>query len=138
MDGCIRLLMRLARQRRDRARPAPQCFECRFAAVPRAARAPAVGGRKVGSIGYCMGGRLAYLAASIAGVGAAVAKYGGGIHAQLDRAGAVACAMQFHDAQRDDRIPTAAVDQVRTAMRRAEVHVYPGALHGFNCRSRGS
>ena len=46
----------------------------------------AVGGRKVGSTGYCRGGRLAYLAAAIAGVDAAVAKYGGAIHTHIRRA----------------------------------------------------
>ena len=67
-----------------------------------------------------------------------MAYYGGGIHTQLNRAGAVACPVQFHYVQRDDHIPTAAVDQVRAAMPRAEVHVYPGALHGFNGWSRGT
>ena len=99
---------------------------------------PEVAGAKVGSIGYCMGGRLAYLAAATAGVDAAVAYYGGGIHTQLERAAAIACPVQFHFAGSDDHIPPAAVEQVRAAMtgKRAEVHVYPGAVHGFNCWAR--
>ena len=51
---------------------------------------PEVAG-KVASIGYCMGGRLAYVAAATAGVDAAVCYYGGGIHNQLDLAPRVAC-----------------------------------------------
>ena len=94
----------------------------------------------VGSIGYCMGGRLAYLAAATAGVDAAVAYYGGGIQGQLDRAAAITCPVQFHYAEQDDNIPLDAVERVRTAMagKAAEVHVYPGAHHGFNCWARGS
>jgi len=68
--------------------------------------------------------------------------------------------VQFHYAERDANIPMSAVDKVRTAMHdlsapgrsqalspergsaqghmTAEVHVYPGAQHGFNCWARGS
>ena len=94
----------------------------------------------VGSFGYCMGGRLAYLAAATAEVDAAVAFYGGGIHTQLDRAAAITCPIQFHYAQLDDHIPPTAVDSVRQAFvgKPAEVHVYPGAMHGFNCWARAS
>jgi carboxymethylenebutenolidase len=99
-----------------------------------------VDGRKVGAIGYCMGGRLAFLAAAVAGVDAAVAYYGGGIHDQLDKAGSIHCPVQFHYAELDDHIPASAVERVRGAMagKAAEVHVYPGAMHGFNCWARAS
>jgi carboxymethylenebutenolidase len=101
---------------------------------------PEAGGRKLGSIGYCMGGRMAYLTAATAAVDAAVAYYGGGIHMQLDRAAAIACPVQFHYAEVDDNIPLDAVERVRAAMggTGAEVHIYPGAHHGFNCWARGS
>ena len=95
---------------------------------------------KIGAIGYCLGGRLAYSAAALAEVDAAVAFYGGGIHDQLHLASGIHCPVQFHYAERDDHIPLAAVEKVRTAMagKGAEVHVYPGAMHGFNCWARGS
>jgi carboxymethylenebutenolidase len=99
---------------------------------------PEVGGAKVGTFGYCMGGRLAYLTAATAQVDAAAAFYGGGIHNSLDRAGNVRCPMQFHYAGIDDHIPPAAVQSVREALPTAEVHVYPGAMHGFNCWARAS
>ena len=116
-----------------------------IAASVKALRArPEVAGAKVGAFGYCMGGRLAYLAAATTGVDAAVAFYGGGIHGQLERAAAIRCAVQFHYAERDDNIPISAVESVRNAMsarvagKPAEVHVYPGAMHGFNCWARAS
>ena len=94
----------------------------------------------VGTFGYCMGGRLAYLAAATADVDAAVAFYGGGIHAQLDRAAAIACPVQFHYAEHDDNIPLDAVERVRAAMagKDAEFHLYANAHHGFNCWARAS
>ena len=109
------------------------------AAVAALRARPEVQGR-VGTFGYCMGGRLAYLAAATAGVDAAVAFYGGGIHAQLDRAAAINCPVQFHYAEHDDNIPLDAVERVRAAVagKDAEVHIYPGAHHGFNCWARAS
>ncbi|MCR5867203.1 dienelactone hydrolase family protein [Aquincola sp. J276] len=97
-------------------------------------------GGKVGTIGYCMGGRLAYIAAADPGVDAAVCYYGGGIHDQLQRSGSISCPIQFHYAEQDHAIPLDKVEQVRTAFagKPAEVHVYPGATHGFNCWARGS
>ena len=101
---------------------------------------PEAAGRKAGTIGYCMGGRLAYLAAASTDVDAAVPFYGGGIHTMLDRAAAIRCPVQFHYAEHDDHIPLDAVERVRQAMagKSAEVHVYAGAQHGFNCWARAS
>jgi carboxymethylenebutenolidase len=101
---------------------------------------PEVGARKVGAFGYCMGGRFAYLAAATTDVDAAVPFYGGGIHAQLERTANIRCPMQFHYAEHDDHIPLDAVERVRAAVQgqAAEVHVYPGAMHGFNCWARAS
>lgn len=101
---------------------------------------PEVGGAKVGAIGYCMGGRLAYLSAADPGVDAAVCYYGGGIHDRLDSAARIAAPVQFHYAENDHAIPLDKVDAVRAAFagKPAEFHVYPGATHGFNCWARGS
>ena len=112
-----------------------------IAASVKALRArPEVGGAKVGAFGYCMGGRLAFLAAATTDVDAAVAFYGGGIQTQLDRAAAIHCPVQFHYAAQDDHIPPAAVESVRRAMagKAAEIHVYAGSMHGFNCWARAS
>lgn len=109
-------------------------------AVDALRRRPETAGRKVGAIGYCLGGRLAYLAAAKAPIDAAAPFYGGGIHMQLERAAAIGCPMQFHYAEQDDNIPLDAVEKVRAAMagKTAEVHVYRGAHHGFNCWARAS
>ena len=110
------------------------------AAVATLRARPEVAGGRVGAMGYCMGGRMVYLAAATAGVDAAVPYYGGGIHAQLDRVAAIRCPMQFHYAGHDDHIPPEAVEAVRAAFagKAAEVHVYPGSMHGFNCWARAS
>jgi carboxymethylenebutenolidase len=101
---------------------------------------PEVGSARVGAIGYCMGGRLAYFAAATAGLDAAVAYYGGGIHDNLERAASIECPMQFHYAGEDPNIPPEAVQRVRAAMagKRAEFHAYAHAHHGFNCWARAT
>jgi carboxymethylenebutenolidase len=101
---------------------------------------PELQGRGVGAFGYCMGGRLAYVAAATAGVDAAVAYYGGGIQDMLDLAPRIGCPMQFHYGALDANIPVSAVDKVRAAMagKPAEVFVYEPADHGFNCWARAS
>ena len=102
------------------------------------------GAARVGALGYCMGGRMAWFAAATAGVDAAVAYYGGGIHANLERVATVRCPLQFHYAGHDEHIPPGAVASVRETVQkalgpaRAEVHVYEPAHHGFNCWARAS
>ena len=101
---------------------------------------PQVKGRRVGACGYCMGGRLAYNAAALSDIDAAVAYYGGGIQGQLELAARIRCPTMFHYGALDANIPLAAVDAVRAALRGkdAQVHVYEHADHGFNCWARGS
>lgn len=101
---------------------------------------PEAQGRGIGALGYCMGGRLAYVAAASAGVDAAVTYYGGGIQDMLELAPKIECPMQFHYGALDANIPRRAVDQVRAAMagKPAEVFVYDAADHGFNCWARKS
>ena len=112
--------------------------DCRAAATALRGREETAGS-KIAALGYCLGGRLAYITASLGLVDAAVAYYGGGIHDQLARAESITCPMQFHYAENDGSIPLEATEKVRSAMgERAEVFVYPGATHGFNCWDRGA
>lgn len=105
---------------------------------------PATAGCRTGSLGYCLGGRLAYLTAAWTDVDAAVAYYGGGIHDLLQRLAEVRGALQLHYAEHDEHIPPAAVERVRSALAArgggpaAELHIYAAAEHGFNCWERGS
>ncbi|AET90582.1 carboxymethylenebutenolidase [Burkholderia sp. SFA1] len=96
---------------------------------------------KVAAIGYCFGGRLAYLAAAQGSVDLAVAYYGGGIQNSLDQADQVKVPMQFHYGELDAHIPAEAVDAVRqkfAGRQDSALHVYPAADHGFNCGDRAS
>jgi carboxymethylenebutenolidase len=98
---------------------------------------PQTAGRTVGASGVCLGGRLAYLAAALTDVDAAVSYYGGGIHDRLELAPDIRAPLLLHYAENDAGIPLSAVDKVRDTLGdRAEVHVYPGAAHGFNCWPR--
>ncbi|MCY1266010.1 Carboxymethylenebutenolidase [compost metagenome] len=95
----------------------------------------------VGALGFCIGGRLAYLAAAAGLVDAAACYYGGGIQDQLQKAAAVCCPMQFHYGETDPMIPLAAVERVQAAFSdrdTAKFFIYPGASHGFNCWERAS
>jgi carboxymethylenebutenolidase len=90
---------------------------------------------KVGVVGYCWGGQLAFLAAARVPIEAAVAYYGGGIHLQLAHVPRVP--VLFHFGEKDTHIPQSAVDQIREAYPREIYHLYP-AGHGFNCTDRAS
>ncbi|WP_205417448.1 dienelactone hydrolase family protein [Trinickia diaoshuihuensis] len=96
---------------------------------------------KVGAVGFCFGGQLAYLMAARGTVDAAVAYYGGGIQNKLDEAPNVRVPMLFHYAEHDSSIPQAAVAQVRQSFAgraNAQFHEYPGVGHGFNCSDRSA
>jgi carboxymethylenebutenolidase len=94
---------------------------------------------QVGSIGYCMGGRLSFQLAASGAVDAAVCYYGGGIQNQLALAPTVQVPVLFHFAEEDTLIPASAVADVQAAFAgrsNAQFHVYPGVGHGFNCWGR--
>jgi carboxymethylenebutenolidase len=94
---------------------------------------------KVGVVGFCMGGRLAYQLAAAGAVDAAVCYYGGGIQNHLELASAIHVPILFHYAELDNHIPETAVAAVQAAFNgraNAHVYVYEGAAHGFNCWGR--
>jgi carboxymethylenebutenolidase len=89
---------------------------------------------KVAAIGFCMGGRTAFLAAARAGVDAAVALYALGIAKHLDEMARVNCPTQLHYGLNDEHIPKSEIDMVDMASKangKIEVHLHPGAGHGF-------
>ncbi len=90
---------------------------------------------KVGVVGYCWGGMLAYAAAAELNVTAAVGYYGGGIAAMENAAPKVPT--ELHFGERDQHIPLSDVDKIRARHPDMPIYVYP-ADHGFNCDERGS
>jgi carboxymethylenebutenolidase len=93
-------------------------------------------GLRVGVVGYCMGGTMAWLAATrIAGVAAAVGYYGGGIHAAIGEK--PLCPTILHFGETDASIPKEQYEAVMQAHPSVPCYVYP-AGHGFNCDERGS
>lgn len=89
---------------------------------------------RVGAVGYCWGGYLAWLAACELPVACAVSYYGGPITQNLGT-GTPTKPMLFHYGEQDGHIPLADVDKVRAAHPNGIFHLYP-AGHGFNCSER--
>ena len=101
----------------------------------RALRATAECNGKVGAIGFCLGGMLAYLTAARCNIEAAVSYYGVGIEKRLNETGAVRCPMVLHFGELDQFVLAAARDAVAAAFKErddVELYVYPGADHAFN------
>jgi carboxymethylenebutenolidase len=93
-------------------------------------------GLRVGVVGYCLGGTLAWLSATrIDGVAAAVCYYGGGIAASASER--PRCPVLIHWGETDASIPPDHWETVKKAHPTVPAHVYP-AGHGFNCDERGS
>ncbi len=101
-----------------------------------AARAVAAGAGKVGVVGYCWGGLIAWLAASrVPGFACAIAYYGGGMPDAVGEQ--PRCPVLAHFGERDAMIPVAGVQALAAAHPGMQVHLY-AAGHGFNCDQRGS
>lgn len=91
---------------------------------------------KVGAVGYCMGGSLAWLAAArIDGLAAAVGYYGGAIADFADEQ--PRCPVLLHFGETDASIPKEHWDRIAAAHPKVPMHIYP-AGHGFNCDARAS
>jgi carboxymethylenebutenolidase len=92
---------------------------------------------KVGVVGYCWGGTVAWrAAASTAGLACAAPYYGGGMPGFIGEKPKVPVMCHFGE---QDQSPT--LDQAKAiAKAHPEItaHYYPGAGHGFNCDQRGS
>ncbi|HKN27099.1 MAG TPA: dienelactone hydrolase family protein [Roseiarcus sp.] len=93
-------------------------------------------GGKVGIVGYCFGGSIAWAAAcTLAGLSAAVGYYGGQILAIKDMQPRVPTMLHF--GEKDQHIPIAGVREFAALHPDVPVHIYP-ADHGFNCDQRES
>jgi carboxymethylenebutenolidase len=91
----------------------------------------------VGIIGFCLGGGVAYAAATkLSGLSAAIGYYGGAIVRFADDKPKVPT--QLHFGEKDAGIPLSDVESIRAKRPEVEIHTYPGAQHGFNCDERAS
>jgi carboxymethylenebutenolidase len=91
----------------------------------------------VGIIGFCLGGSIAYAAATkLSGLSAAIGYYGGAIVRFADDKPKVPT--QLHFGEKDAGIPLGDVETIRAKRPEVEIHIYPGAQHGFHCDERAS
>lgn len=88
----------------------------------------------VGVLGYCLGGKLAYLAACRLDVDVAVGYYGVGIEQSLDEAAGLRGRLVLHIAEQDGYCPPPARQRILEALGGkpgVELFVYPGVDHAF-------
>lgn len=100
-----------------------------------AARAMPESTGQVGALGFCLGGKLAYLAAAECGVDCAVGYYGVGIEAALDMGDRITCPLALHFGATDPLNPAAAVAAIRAALDgkpNIRLYDYPDAGHAFS------
>jgi carboxymethylenebutenolidase len=115
------------------ALPSPGVMQDIQAAIQYAARAG-----KVGIVGYCYGGLLAWRsAAMLQGLSAAVPYYGGGSTTPDEIARKPKVPVMAHFGDKDKHISVESVRAFEKAHPEVEVHLY-AADHGFNCDQRGS
>jgi len=85
---------------------------------------------RVGIVGYCWGGYLAWLASGVVdGLAASIAYYGGGMSKRADVQ--PRCPVLAHFGETDGHIPVDGVNALQAAHPEIAVHFYP-AGHGFN------
>ena len=126
----------------------PKAMEDVGAAIAQLKSQSNVKAGSLGVIGFCMGGRLTYLAAAhhAGDVKCAVPYYGGGITmgnpSPLSRTGEIKCPMYLFFGAKDQLIPLDHVDQIKTELTAKKVafqmEIYPQAGHGFFCDERGN
>lgn len=91
----------------------------------------------VGIVGFCLGGSVAYAAATkLSGPTAAIGYYGGVIARYADDKPKVPTMLHF--GEKDTSIPLTDVETIRSKRPDVEIFVYPGAQHGFSCDERAS
>lgn len=103
-------------------------------ATIRAARAALPAGGKVGCVGYCLGGRLAFMAACRTDGDAFVAYYGVGIDGLLGEQHAIGKPVLLHIPTADGFVPPEAQKAMHDGLadnRHVTLHDYEGLDHGF-------
>lgn len=92
------------------------------------------GTAKVGAVGFCLGGKLAYMAATRTDVDASVGYYGVSIDQMLDESHAIANPLMLHIPTADHFVGPEAQRAIHEALDphpRVTLHEYEGLDHGF-------
>lgn len=103
-------------------------------ATIRTIRADAQCAGKVGAVGFCLGGLLAFLTATRTDADAAVGYYGVGIEGRLAEAEKLTRPLMLHIAEEDGFVPKDAQAMILQALKahpQVEIHTYPGRDHAF-------
>lgn len=103
------------------------------AAVGHARHLPGANG-KVGAVGFCLGGLLAYLTMTRTDADAGVGYYGVGIENRLAEADRLAAPLMLHIAEEDQFTPKPAQQMILAALKnhpQITIHSYPGRDHAF-------
>jgi carboxymethylenebutenolidase len=103
------------------------------AAIAHARQHPGCAG-KVGVVGFCLGGLLAFLSAARTDSNASVAYYGVGIEQRLGEAEKLADPLMLHIAEEDQFVPKEAQALIIASLKnhpQIEIFTYPGRDHGF-------
>lgn len=93
-----------------------------------------LGVAKVGCVGYCLGGRLAYMTAARTDIDASVGYYGVGIDGLLGEMHAISKPLMLHIPTADAFVPPETQAAMHTALDdhpRVTLHDYEGLDHGF-------
>lgn len=91
-------------------------------------------GGKVGVVGYCLGGRLAFMTAARTDIDASVGYYGVGIDQLLREKHAIAHPVMLHIPEEDHFVDKAAQAAMHNGLDdhpKVTLHDYPGEDHGF-------
>lgn len=89
---------------------------------------------KVGAVGFCLGGKLAYLMATRSDVDCSVGYYGVNIESALTEAAQISHPIMLHIAERDKFCPPEAQAQIHEALDKhplVTLHDYPDQDHAF-------
>ena len=89
---------------------------------------------KVGSVGYCLGGKMAYLMAARTDADCNVAYYGVGLNELLDEAANITKPTVLHVASKDQFVPPEAQAAVAAGLEghpQVTIYVYEGNDHAF-------
>ena len=104
----------------------------------REARSRLPDGGRVGCVGYCLGGRLAFMAAARTDVDASVGYYGVGLEGLLGEKHAIARPLLLHIAGADHFVTPDKQALIHAGLDdhpRVTIHDYPGEDHGFATES---